>query len=352
MGLDSLTTRFMPRDGWPEEDWVVVGYRTRAGVPREIEVNWKLSAILPTEGSLRLAEPDIDTRLDGWRRIQRALSRRDDSGAAASRNRYRTIPTSYDSVFEAREYGSGASAFGYIRIRRFVRDGLKDNDLIREFVKLLGDVPPKRLVLDIRDNPGGAIAVAERLLQTLTGVKIQPANFEFRNTQPNLDLCNEDAGLVPWIPSIKRGLASGKLYSDGLPKTDPDECNSIGRKYLGKSVLITNARSYSAADFFAAGFQDHGIGPILGVHSRTGGGGANVWEYAKKFNQLMPRRYPELCAGISFAVAMRRSRRVGPNAGKLLEEEGVVANEVQELTRKDVLEDDIDIITKAASMIG
>ena len=30
---------------------------------------------------------------------------------------------------------------------------------------------------------------------------------------------------------------------------------------------------------FAAGFQDHGLGPILGVSGNTGAGGANVWTH-------------------------------------------------------------------------
>ncbi|MFF3930493.1 S41 family peptidase [Streptomyces hirsutus] len=45
-------------------------------------------------------------------------------------------------------------------------------------------------------------------------------------------------------------------------------------------VLITNARCYSATDIFAAGFQDHRIGPVLGTDENTGAGGANVWTHA------------------------------------------------------------------------
>ena len=53
----------------------------------------------------------------------------------------------------------------------------------------------------------------------------------------------------------------------------------MGQRYHGPVVLITDALCYSATDIFAAGFQDHGIGPVLGVDDNTGAGGANVWTH-------------------------------------------------------------------------
>ena len=46
---------------------------------------------------------------------------------------------------------------------------------------------------------------------------------------------------------------------------------------IGPVVLITDARCYSTTDIFAAGFQDHKVGTILGTDNNTGAGGANVW---------------------------------------------------------------------------
>ena len=44
-------------------------------------------------------------------------------------------------------------------------------------------------------------------------------------------------------------------------------------------MLVTDAFCYSTTDIFAAGFQDHEIGTILGCHDNTGAGGANVWDH-------------------------------------------------------------------------
>ena len=70
-------------------------------------------------------------------------------------------------------------------------------------------------------------------------------------------------------------------------------------------MLITDALSYSATDMFAAGFQDHGIGPVIGVGGATGAGGANVWSHGLLWALMEP---DDVDAGPSpfAAVAARR----------------------------------------------
>jgi C-terminal processing protease CtpA/Prc len=38
-----------------------------------------------------------------------------------------------------------------------------------------------------------------------------------------------------------------------------------GQKYFGPVILIIDALCYSTTDMFAAGFQDHNIGEVLGA---------------------------------------------------------------------------------------
>ncbi|MFD2350607.1 hypothetical protein ACFSTC_16675 [Nonomuraea ferruginea] len=81
-------------------------------------------------------------------------------------------------------------------------------------------------------------------------------------------------------------------------------------------MLITDARCYSATDIFAAGFQDHGIGPVLGVDDNTGAGGANVWthELLKLLLELPSPApgspYRPLPGGAGMRVSVRRTLRV------------------------------------------
>jgi hypothetical protein len=127
--------------------------------------------------------------------------------------------------------------------------------------------------------------------------------------------------------------------------------HDIGQRYYGPVVLITNARCYSTTDFFAAGFQDHGIGPVLGVDNNTGAGGANVWEH-KLLLRLAGAPLAPLPRGANMRVSVRRSLRVGAQAGTQLEDLGVVPDARHRLTRRDLLERNIDLIEKAATMLA
>ena len=137
--------------------------------------------------------------------------------------------------------------------------------------------------------------------------------------------------------------------------TSPGACNAIGQCYHGPVVPLTSALCYSATDIFAAGFQDHGIGPVLGVHACTGAGGANVWPFtvlqralAKSGAKAGADEAPGLPQSAELRVALRRSLRVGRHAGLELEERGVVPDVLHDLTRRDLLEGDPDLIAHAA----
>ena len=129
-------------------------------------------------------------------------------------------------------------------------------------------------------------------------------------------------------------------------------CNDIGQRYHGPVVLITSARCYSTTDFFAAGFQDHGIGPVLGVDDNTGAGGANVWTH-ELVRQLVPgsplQRLPR---NAGMRVAIRRSLRVGRQVGTELEDLGVVPDHLHRMTRRDILEGNPDLIEAAAAILS
>ena len=69
-------------------------------------------------------------------------------------------------------------------------------------------------------------------------------------------------------------FGAGRLHElDGL---QPRAKKNLIGCYKGDIVLVVNALCYSAADIFAASFQDHELGKVLGVHGHTGAGGATV----------------------------------------------------------------------------
>src|SRR3712207_4451464 len=147
---------------------------------------------------------------------------------------------------------------------------------------------------------------------------------------------------------MERALETGAIFSSAFPITPVDGANRRGQRYSGPVVLVTDARCYSATDIFAAGFQDHGIGDVLGVDDNTGAGGANVWEHRLLLRLLGQEGNPSLPVPGSplrslpkqagMRVSIRRTLRVGAQAGTELEDLGVVPDARHEMTRRDLLE--------------
>jgi hypothetical protein len=123
-----------------------------------------------------------------------------------------------------------------------------------------------------------------------------------------------------------------------------------GQRYRGPVVLIVDALCYSTTDIFAAGFQDHWIGKIIGVDANTGAGGANVWDYERLRKASGGTGFEDLPDGTDMRIAIRRTLRVRGSDGIPVEEFGIDIKDEDrhKTTRADVLEGDVDLFAKAA----
>jgi hypothetical protein len=161
---------------------------------------------------------------------------------------------------------------------------------------------------------------------------------------------------------MERAVETGSAFSASFPITSPEACNAVGQRYFGPVILIISARCYSTTDIFSAGFQDHEIGKVLGVDGHTGAGGANVWEQpllGRLFSTAgpTPRPLPDspikpLPKGANMRVAIRRTLRVGAQAGTELEDLGVVPDERHGMTRADILNKNVDLIEHAGKLLA
>lgn len=267
-----------------------------------------------------------------------------------------TVRVPWNLAFRARLIGVGAQTLGHIHIRTF---NVGDADgFMQEFVRLLGRMPDSGLILDVRGNGGGSIWAAERLLQTLTAASVEPERMQFIATPGTRDLCRHNDGnphipLGPWRAPLEEAVETGSVYSRGFSVTPADSCNGVGQKYYGPALLLVDGNCYSATNMFAAGFQDHGIGSVLGVAAATGAGGANVWDHGLLTRQLPPGwGLVPLPAGAGMRVALRQSLRVGPRAGALLEDYGVAPDRVHLPTRSDLLGGERELFAVAAEMLA
>jgi C-terminal processing protease CtpA/Prc len=256
------------------------------------------------------------------------------------------------SVLEARPVTADVGEIGYVRIWTF---SVPNADaFVAEFLRLVEQLPQDGLIIDVRGNGGGLIPAGEQLLQVLTPRVIEPTLFQLRNTPLNLRLAERTGFLAPWRESMRQALVTGAAFSAGFPITDPAAANALGQRYHGPVVLITDALCYSTTDIFAAGFRDHGIGPILGVDGNLGAGGANVWDHQllRQLTTGADSPYRPLPGNAGMRVSMRRTIRVGASAGTVLEDLGVVPDRIHHMTRDDLSEGNPDLIAAAADLLA
>jgi C-terminal processing protease CtpA/Prc len=376
-GVDSLTIRSLRIHLAPDEEWVTVTYLDADGVRRELREPWLVAPNAPTLTdtetiSTAAASMGLDLHADEMgrarallyapRAVEQTFGNMAVEVSAEPAAAGADVPSTMPLVFRARSVVTASGTFGHLRIFTF---GVQDPAaFVGEFVRLVELLPQEGLILDVRGNGGGHIFASEFTLQTLTPRRITPEPVQFSCTPLNLEIVRRhkdnpthQIDLGPWFPSMEQAVETGAIYSSAFPITPEDGANAVGQRYFGPVVLVTDARCYSATDIFAAGFQDHAIGPVLGVDDNTGAGGANVWTHGllKALRDLPPdpeTPYGPLPKQSDMRVAIRRTLRVGALAGTPVEDLGVHSDVRHEMTRRDVLEGNVDLLDAAGALLA
>ena len=379
-GLETLTLRFMRSSFPPDEDWVIVTY-LHNGTENETKINWK---IFDTEADVLAGAGDpsgliqdltvplryligVDEQREQLRRAKKMLFNRLAVREAQRVARYKgrvpratailvaanSVATSRPDEVTAKVVHTTSGPFGYLRLWTFHMEDGNIRAFINEFIRLLlNAMPNDGLILDVRGNGGGFIIAAEFLLQLLTPRRITPEPAQFVATAETLDLVGKVPSMAPWRASLEQAVRTGALYSSGISLSPDELVNGVGQIYFGPVVLVTDAYCYSACDMFAAGFQDHGIGTVLGVDETTGAGGANVLTHQVLTNDWTEGPLKHLPAGSDMRVSLRRTLRVGARAGEPLEESGVVRDHAHAMTKDDLLNGNVDLLNRAGELLA
>ena len=372
--LETFTVRSLGFAGPPDDRFVVIQYLDLNRTLQEARETWQVT--LPQEEVVAGAaaveqgfelELDVEAARVAWLKTllfaPHVLDLMNSGASEVAVTGEIPVTTAMATKFEARVVPGLIPEIGHIRIRSFTPPPLEERPdtigFVNEFIRLLGLMPPNGVIVDIRGNGGGSPVAAELCLQALTARRIESQPLQFINSALNLNICRSSAAsggedLSSWVASMEQAVESGAVYSAGVPRTPASLLANVPQAYFGPLLLLTDARVYSAADRFAAGFQDHDIGVVLGVDANTGAGGANVWSHADLMEALSGAAdipYRALPAGTSITVAIRRTLRVGRNTGVPVEDFGVEPKEVHPTTRDDILHQGVDLMARAAELL-
>jgi C-terminal processing protease CtpA/Prc len=354
-GIDNLTVRPLDTSLPPDEKWVDITYKTKTGEVFSVRFEWWVYDSTAKTGSATSAEKKraaIDVKKTKINQFKKEFF---------AHPHPIKVQTFKENLYAETRTVAGRD-YGYVRLHTFeVKDKREVIDqFVNEVRRVITDdhFPQEGLIIDVRGNPGGTIRAGERLLQLLTPRRIKPEPFEFINTPLNLEICRrapKQQGLYRWAESIAESVKTGATYSMGFPLQPEEWCNEIGQVYYGPVILITDALSYSTTDIFAAGFQDHKIGGILGTSDNTGAGGANMWYYEHLIDALGENarsQFKPLPRDTTFQLAMRRSVRVGENQGRPLEELGIKPDFRHYITKNDLMNRNADMVRRAARILA
>ncbi|MBC7539977.1 MAG: immune inhibitor A [Bacteriovorax sp.] len=244
--------------------------------------------------------------------------------------------------------------FGYFKLESFEPEKLDATGVIAEVRKLLQKefINVDGLIIDLRDNGGGQINLADGLVQLFTAKNPVPLNFHQKNSPANIYYMEKVTPNNPFTVALREAVKNGAAYTVDLPLSSVTEVNKVGQYFFKPVTIITNSSCYSSCDMFSASMQDHGAALVFGEDANTGAGGANNYSIGAMYNDL-PKDdkgpFKKLPNGQNVGFAFRQTVRVGSHAGELIEDTGVIADKQAFPTISDLYnhsEDQFKILSK------
>ncbi len=351
LALGNATIRPLAYVLMPEEDWVTLSFIDPDGTARTVSTPWRFYSTVAggRQGGMRSGSVET-TELTLGLDEQTLMSNEFRSAAKKEAWPSRDALTT-DGVLRYGVIHTPSGRCGYLRLFSF--EVPNPNAFLQQVAGILSHLPPERLIIDVRGNPGGQIPAGQGLIRMLTSKPLVPAPIAFRATRTIAALA-EAPMFAQWQRSLRLQTATSNVWAQSFPIVEYYD-NVPDYRYPGRVAVIVDALCYSTTDFFAADFVDNEVGPVIGTDANTGAGGANVWpwsvlvNFARNQGCAGPQTLP---AGYDLNISMRRAYRTGANAGLPIEDLGVSANFTHNLTRRDLLEGNADLLAFTASKIA
>jgi C-terminal processing protease CtpA/Prc len=312
--IENLTYVSHKYDLLPSMDSVVLEFRKQAGHTYKVELPWISKGI---EDCLLNRKPD-------------------------------TSSLTKEPILASRLIENTHGKFGYLKLSSFSPEFLSLDATVLEIKRILEEDFTKTdgLIIDLRNNGGGKISLAHKLVELFSPKAPTPLNFVLKTSEGNKHFVEHMYKGSETGKALEEAIASGALYSRPFTLDPKETISTLGQSYFKPVALMTNAKCYSSCDMFAALMQDNGLGRSFGEDSTTGGGGANNYDHSFFVDSLKDNMGPlkKMPHGQDFRFAWRQTLRVLENAGRLIEDEGVRANVILKKSLNDLLHDSQDEI--------
>jgi hypothetical protein len=252
------------------------------------------------------------------------------------------LTLSADPILSYGKVTNAHGTFGYMLFSSF-QPTLSTPAMTDEFARILRDEMKDTtgLIIDVRDNPGGYINLADALPQLFSANPVGVNGFRFINTDLNATIVNTQSFQgSEWQTIVNEVHGTNARYTRTAQFTTDASANSRTQVYFKPVAVLTNGNCFSSCDMFSASMQDNALAKLWGEDATTGAGGANV-ETDSYFRGLIPagqnNPFSPLPGGQIMRVAWRQAVRVGMHAGELIEDFGVARDENALKTSDDVL---------------
>ncbi|KAI8912032.1 ClpP/crotonase-like domain-containing protein [Powellomyces hirtus] len=239
-------------------------------------------------------------------------------------------------------YKHNGANLGILRLDAFTESGQPDTTLAEtEFRNLLLNelAETDSLLIDIRDNGGGSLNLADGLPQLFVPDYQPGLGRALISNNNRVIFVNNTQGGPDWKAAFE-AAKPGDKYSKPIPFNSVEQTNELGQIYLKPVGIFTDANCYSACDTFAAAMQDNSGAIIYGEDGTTGAGGANVIQHRANLIPMAPTIYKPLpyqdvdangairLGAPDFRISWRATMRVKKNNGQLIEDRGVLTDRV------------------------
>jgi len=157
--------------------------------------------------------------------------------------------------------------------RTFSPVQLDDAGTLDEIARILRDElhDTLGLIIDVRNNGGGSINLADELPQLFSANPVAVNGFPLLNTDLNATIVHApgfpDAGLAG---ADRRGARHQRAIHPHGAAHDTAAATGARRCTSSRVAILTDASCYSACDMFTASMQDNALAKVWGEGETTG----------------------------------------------------------------------------------